>query len=134
MTDRTPFEEIERVFDQVTEGLAAGPTTLPVDVVDDGEAFVLRADLPGVDSEDVDVRVTDGREVTIEATEDQSAERSGGTYVVRERRHGTLRRSVTLPAAVAEEEAEASFDAGVLEVTLPKFTTDTGAGTEIPVN
>lgn len=134
MTDANPFEEIERVFDLVSEQLGTGLSSVPVDVLNADDAFVLWADLPGADPDDVAVRVSDGHEVTVEVTSDRRAERSDGTYVVRERRRGATSRTVTLPSPVAEEEAAASFEAGVLEVTLPKYSADGDEGTEIPVD
>ncbi|PSP84555.1 heat-shock protein [Halobacteriales archaeon QS_6_64_34] len=130
MSDRDPLGEIERAFDVLGDqfGVAAG--TVPTDVLDDGDSFVVRADLPGYDSDDIDVQLSEGRTLTISA---EQTEESDGNFVQRERRSQSLSRSVTLPAAVTESETTASYEDGVLTVTLPKATSDEG-GTDIPVN
>ena len=130
MSDRDPLGEIERAFDVLGDqfGVAAG--TVPTDVLDDGDSFVVRADLPGYDSDDIDVQLSEGRTLTIST---EQTEVSDGNFVQRERRSQSLSRSVTLPAAVTESETTASYEDGVLTVTLPKATSDEG-GTDIPVN
>jgi HSP20 family protein len=133
MSDRDPLSEIERAFDVLGDqfGVAAG--TVPTDVLDDGDSFVVRADLPGYDSDDIDVQLSEGRTLTISAEQTEESEVSDGNFVQRERRSQSLSRSVTLPAAVTESETTASYEDGVLTVTLPKATSDEG-GTDIPVN
>jgi len=133
MSDRDPLGEIERAFDVLGDqfGVAAG--TVPTDVLDDGDSFVVRADLPGYDSDDIDVQLSEGRTLTISAEQTEESEVSDGNFVQRERRSQSLSRSVTLPAAVTESETTASYEDGVLTVTLPKATSDEG-GTDIPVN
>ena len=148
MSDRSgdPFDEIERVFDRMSRQFASGPFGgggVPVDLRDEGDRFVLEADLPGFDPADIDLQVSDGRRVAITAehaaTTEEDEEERGGTapgsaqYVVRERHHESASRTVTVPEAVDEERAEATYDAGVLRVTLPKRRGD-GEGTDIPVS
>jgi HSP20 family protein len=133
---RNPFEEMERAFERMGEQLEGfaleRPTaTVLVDVVDDGEAFVVTADLPGFDREAIQVRLTDQR-LELAAEHDEEAGAEGPNYVRRERRRGSLRRSVHLPDPVEQEGATASLDDGVLTVTVPKATADE-SGTDIPV-
>lgn len=103
-----------------------------VDVIDDGDAFDVRADLPGYDAEDIDVTLQDSRTVRITAVRD--GDDVDGRYVTRERRQRTADRTVTLPDAVASEETHADYDAGVLTVHLAKQSGDSEDGTDIPVN
>jgi len=133
MSDRDPLGEIERAFDVLGDqfGVAAG--TVPTDVIDEGDSFVVRADLPGYDSEDIDVQLAEGRRLTISAEHGEARETEDGRYVQRERRRQSLSRTVSLPEAVTESETSAAYDDGVLTVTLPKATGDDG-GTAIPVN
>jgi len=133
MSDRDPLGEIERAFDVLGDqfGVAAG--TVPTDVVDEGDSFVVRADLPGYDSDDIDVQLAEGRTLTISAEQSEESGVESGTYVQRERRRQSTSRTVRLPEAVEESETNAAYDDGVLTVTLPKATADEG-GTDIPVN
>lgn len=120
-----PFTELNRMFDRLAEGLGEGglaePTAVPVDVAETDDEVVVTADLPGYDPDDIDVAV-DGRTLTIGATRETAEQDEGdeGRYLRRERRRQRTSRSVTLPADVAEREATADYDAGVLTVTLPK--------------
>jgi len=132
VTDANPFDEIERVIETMSQGFGVDLAGIQVDVVDEGDAFVLYADVPGVDPADVDVRLSDGRDVTIDMSAESETEVGDGEYVRRERTHRSTTRTVSLPEPVVEEEASASVDEGVLEVRLPKRATD-DTGTEIPV-
>jgi HSP20 family protein len=138
-----PFEEIERMFERMSEGFEgmqpgefqAG--TVLVDVEDRGDAFVVTADLPGFDREEIDVSL---REETLElsasrTTETETEEETEtGDFVRRERRRSDVNRSVRLPEPVVAEETTAVHENGVLTVTLPKRTPEEGGGTDIPVN
>jgi HSP20 family protein len=134
-SQRDPFEEIEKMFDamsdQFTGDVAGG--TVPVDVVDEGEQFVLTADLPGYDADEIEVRITDGREVRIAATRDTETENTTGEVVTHERHRQEVSRSVALPETVDEDATEATYDRGVLTLGLPKRG-DVDDGTSIPVN
>jgi len=121
------------VLDVVTEGLGADIAGIQVDVIDEEEAYLLRADIPGVDPDEVEVRVSDGHEVTIDVTTERETEVADREFVVRERAHRSTSRTATLPSPVEESEATATVDAGVLEVRLPKLTAEDDTGTEIPV-
>jgi HSP20 family protein len=82
----------------------------------DGDLLV-RAELPGVKLEDVDITVHD-RVLTVSGERKVEEEQERGGYYVRERRQGTFRRSMTLPEGVNEESIRARFEDGVLEVTI----------------
>jgi len=126
MTD-DPFGDIEALFDQLTT--PAGPTGAPaVDVLDMGDAFEVRADLPGFAVADIEVQVEDNR-LHVDAERETE---SGGDFLTRERRRESVSRAVALPADVDPDATEASYDDGVLTVRLPKLT-DANEGTSIPV-
>jgi HSP20 family protein len=131
MSGRTdPFEDIEELLDMVTGGMEPAGGSLPVDVADAGDEFVVVADLPGYDRDDVSVTLPDETTLAIAAGRDTDVEAE--RYVTRERQRGSVSRQVGLPEPVAETETGASLEAGVLTVTLPKQT-ESGDGTEIPV-
>ena len=134
MSDRDPLAEIERAFDMLGDQFDSTAGSVPTDIVDDGDSFVVRADLPGYDSEDIDVQLAENRELTIRASSSEDSAVSDGTFVQRERRQQSASRTVHLPGAVEESDTAASYEDGVLTVTLPKITAESDDGTDIPVN
>ena len=96
----------------------------PVDVVDAGDRFILRAALPGVMPDQAQVQVQ-GDIVTIRGTVRAHDDQRSARWLVRELRNGELHRQVELPASVAADRAEAQFEHGLLTLTLPKLK-DTG--------
>ena len=128
-----PFDEMERLFDQLTEFGSAVGGDVPVDVIDEGDAFVVVADLPGYGTEDIDVQLQDDRRLTVAATRETDRAAEEGDYVRRERGRQRVDRSVTLPEPVDEAATEASYENGVLTVRLGKQAAG-GEGTDIPVS
>jgi HSP20 family protein len=90
-----------------------------MDLVETGDHFVLRADLPGMSEKDVNIEVEE-RVLTVsgERKAEQSENKDGYHRV--ERAFGSFSRSLTLPEGVDAEAVSASFDKGVLEVRIPK--------------
>jgi HSP20 family protein len=95
------------------------PDAIPLDVVERDDAFLVRAAIPGVKPEDVEV-VVQGERLTIRAQCRGEEERHGDNWLMREHRSGSLQRTVTLPASVSSENAEARIENGVLSLRLPK--------------
>jgi len=92
---------------------------LALDVEDSGEGYTVRASLPGFNPEDVQVQVV-GDTLSIAAQYNQEQERNESNYLLRERRMGSLSRTVTLPSRVQADQAQANFNNGELVLTLPK--------------
>ncbi len=90
-----------------------------MDLVETDEAFVLKADLPGIDESDVHVEV-DGDVLTISGERRTEQREKQDGYVRVERAHGTFRRSVSLPDGIDPEQVSAAFDRGVLTISIPK--------------
>lgn len=90
-----------------------------VDVIDRGNDILVRAEVPGVKKEDLDISVSDNI-VTIHGASRQEEERKEEQYYRREMSRSEYNRSVTLPAEVSGDGAKARFEDGVLELTLPK--------------
>ena len=85
--------------------------------------FLIKAEMPGVRKEDIDVRI-DGNQVTISAElKKESYEQKEGRVIRSERQYGYASRSFTLSCAVDESKADAKMQDGVLKLTLPKKTT-----------
>lgn len=123
MTSRNPFEEIERMFEQMDKGLRSFDANLtkgiPLDLVDEGDTYRITADLPGYEKEDIEVRLS-GSTLKISAERDVETEESEEKYVRRERSRESVSRSVRLPESVVEDETDATYKNGVLTVTLSK--------------
>ena len=119
--------EMNRLFDEMFGGLmrrSGGQQRAQVtewapamDVLQRDGDLMVRAELPGVKLEDVDITVHD-RVLTISGERKLEEETERGGYYVRERRHGSFRRSMTLPEGVEEDRIRARFQDGVLEVTI----------------
>ncbi len=90
-----------------------------MDLVESGDHFVLRADLPGMGEEDIKIEVEDGT-LTISGERKAEHEANEEGYYRVERAFGSFSRALTLPKGVDAGAVSASFDRGVLEVRIPK--------------
>jgi HSP20 family protein len=90
-----------------------------IDVNENDKAYLIKADIPGVKKEDIDVTV-DGRQVTIAARTSREATRTDETSLCSERSEGQVYRVFALPAEVERKAAQARYENGVLDLTLPK--------------
>lgn len=95
------------------------PLAVAVDVSETDSDYVVKATMPGITPEDVQITVH-GDTLTIRGESKAEEEKQGETYHLRERRHGTFQRSFTFPSPVDSEKASAAFEHGVLTLTLPK--------------
>src|SRR3954453_1427689 len=117
--------EMNRLFNTVFDAPATnGGTTMrrwmpAMDLVETDDHFVLRADLPGLSEEDVNIEVED-RVLTISGERKAEHTESKDGYQRVERAFGRFSRSLTLPEGIDAEAVSASFDKGVLEVQIPK--------------
>ena len=130
----TPFDEMDRLFDRLFEGGFLRPFDwrLPewpgfrrfeermprVDLIDREEEVLVRAELPGVPKEALDVSLSD-EYLTIKGETHEEKEEKGEFYHS-EIRHGSFARTVRLPETVEGGKAKAHFEDGVLEITIPK--------------
>lgn len=137
---QNPFGDLDDLFDRLTRGLedaglSGAVAETPLDVSETAEDVVVAVDLPGYDREDVSVTVAN-RRLTVEAERETATKSGDATYHRRERSQRRVRRTVTLPTRVVEEDASATYENGVLTVTLPKETPedDEGAGHRIEVS
>jgi HSP20 family protein len=116
-------DAMDRLFEEsfvrpgrLLTGQAAG--TVPLDIFQQDGNVVVKAPLPGVKPEDIDVSVV-GDTLTIKGETRQEQEVKEENVIRRERRFGTFSRSVTLPNPVDTSKANATFENGVLTLTLP---------------
>jgi len=112
---------LEDSFVRPRGGLAPsdGVATLALDVFESADDVTVQASLPGIKPQEVDISIT-GDVLTIKGEKSEETEEKQGNYHLRERRYGAFQRSVSLPAAVQADKADAVFENGVLTLTLPK--------------
>jgi HSP20 family protein len=122
----TPIHAMNRLMSQLwNEDLTNGgieavqQALLPLDVLEDERNVIVKASLPGFRPEDVDVQVHNGI-LSIKAEHSEESEDSGERFLRRERRFGSVSRSVALPSMVDEDACEASLENGVLTLRIPK--------------
>jgi len=117
-------EAMDRAFEErfFHPQLPFGPWaegTLPVDMYETDENVVVKAAIPGVNAEEIEVSVT-GETLTIKADCKEEEEVKSENYLRRERRSRSVCRSVTLPGGLESEQAVADYSDGVLTLTFPK--------------
>ena len=107
------------------------PAGFRVDVKDEGDRFLMEAELPGARKEDVKVTVEKGV-MTISVGTDAETEQKNGNYVYRERRYGAVQRAFSLEG-VREDGISGEYRDGILYLTLPKITENIPAKREIEI-
>lgn len=90
-----------------------------VDIIENGKTFKVKAELAGMDPEDVEISVTDGF-LTIKGEKQEEKEEKDGNYLRHETSYGSFQRTIALPETANCDKAEASFKNGVLNIEVPK--------------
>ncbi len=103
---------------------------MPVDVEETDDELVVTASIPGYSRDEIEINVRNGS-LVIEGTTTDEREEKDATWHRRERRVGTVKRSILLPSAVDDERAEATLRDGVLTVTLAKRESTPGRKIEV---
>ncbi len=131
---RSAFPEIPRMMERLDELLMERwapfwptlriaeellPRVPPVDVYEDGDEVVLKAELPGMTKDEIEVHVS-GSEVTFSGTKEKEEKLEKKDYHRFERTTGAFTRTVALPAEVELEKVTAKYENGVLEIRAPK--------------
>jgi HSP20 family protein len=118
-------QEVNRLFGTAFDAQdggngAVGRRWIPaMDLVEEGERYVLRADLPGLSESDVNVELDDNVLTISGQRRSEHEDRKDGYYRI-ERASGSFSRSLTLPDGIDPESINAHFENGVLEVRIPK--------------
>lgn len=130
--DGDPFQAFRRDFDRMVDDMFHGSARWPsagsavsaaveirLDVSETDKEIKVRAELPGVDENDVEVMLADDV-LTIKGEKRVEEERKQENHHVVERSYGSFARSMRLPAGIDQSQVRASFERGVLTVSLPK--------------
>lgn len=105
----------------------------PVDVYEEGGSLVVKAELPGMKKDEIDIRVT-GNALTISGKKEKGEKVATKDYQRVERAAGMFRRTVTLPVAIDLEKITASYENGVLVLRAPKLAGVEPTGRKIEVS
>ena len=118
-----PFERRDNnLFDMLDSMehnfFGSGSNVFRTDIRDEGDKFVLEAELPGFKKEDIKLHLKDGI-LTITAARTAESQEKNGSYVRRERRYGSFARTFDV-TGIDEKAITASYENGILTLTLPK--------------
>jgi HSP20 family protein len=114
-------EAMDRLFDDAfTRPISvSGVSGMPaIDMYQTNDDVVVKATLPGLKTEDVDITVT-GETLTLRGEFKQENEQKESNYHIREQRYGSFERSILLPTDVKADKASANFENGILTITMP---------------
>jgi len=128
--ENEPFSPLERMHREMNRLLSAYRPLLgtaqrsvgvypPMNIYDDGESYIVWAEVPGMDPKSIDITVT-GDTLRLEGERVFPELPEGASYHRREREAGRFRRSMTLPDLVDSSKVKASYKHGVLEILLPR--------------
>jgi HSP20 family protein len=110
-----PFRQMDRLLTETLRG--PGSSVMPMDLYRDGETFIARVDLPGVDPDSIDIDVED-RTLTIRAQRPAESV-DGAKWLSRERTTGTFARQLSLGSGLALDRIQADYRDGVLTLNIP---------------
>lgn len=113
------FNEFDRMLNESSRTQMPTSWGLPLDVVETDDNYLVKAAVPGINPDDVEI-IFDDNALTIKGELLAEAETEGVKYHLRERRTGSFSRSLKFPMQVAADAIEASYDNGVLTLALPK--------------
>lgn len=121
---RAMQEQMNRLLDmawnrEIGEELKEGIWQPPVDIYEDENSVVIKAELPGVDQKEIDIRIEDNT-LTLRGERKHSQDVKKENYHRVERFYGTFQRSFSLPHTIDQEHVKATCEQGVLTITLPK--------------
>ena len=114
-------EAMDRLFDDAFTrplSLRAVSTAPAIDLYQTADEVVVKAALPGLKAEEVDITVT-GETLTLRGEYKHEAEQKETNYHIREQRFGSFQRSILLPTDVQASKAKADFENGILTITMP---------------
>jgi HSP20 family protein len=117
----TMRELMDHVFDRSLPNVTSGAwdMNLALDVIENSDEFVVKASIPGINPDDLEITYND-RTLTVKGELKEDKEISEEHYHLRERRFGTFSRSINLPTNIDADHIAANYEAGVLELHLPK--------------
>lgn len=124
-----PFHELRRMRDEMERVWPrfygdgeefVGDWHIPLDVIEEGDNILVKAAMPGVKPEDIEVTVEEDV-LEVKGKTETETEHKEGEYLMRERRAGAFHRTLRLPRTVDADKATTHYEHGVVTVTFPKL-------------
>lgn len=113
------FDDFFFPFDRATDDVAISNWHPTVDIYEDGDHIVIKAELPGVEKKDINVDVN-GRVLTLTGERTLDRKVKDENYYRQERSYGKFKRSFTLPTEIDSDKIKADFSKGVLKIDISK--------------
>jgi HSP20 family protein len=114
--------QVDRLFDDFNEANSDRPNWIPtIELKDNGDTLILRAQIPGICTKDLNVEVTQGA-VSISGVRSYDQQNQENGYYKSEFRYGKFHRTIALPVAVQNDQVQAEYKDGILNLSLPKVT------------
>ncbi len=140
----SPFQEMDSIFedlDRTLDRFFGGPLrerrrgsrrAPALDMRDLGDRYLIEAEIPGIDKDDIEIELRDDSMV-IEGETTEETEEEGEDYLRRERGYRSFYRQLPIPEEVEEEEITAELDQGILTIDLPKREKEVKEGRKIDI-
>lgn len=117
-------DELDNLFEGFFRPLRSGNQVqgfaLPMDVTERANEYVIHAELPGVNKDNIDITLADGVLTVTAETKQEYEDKEGDRVIRQERRYGKYSRSIRLGTQIDEKNVKANYKDGVLELVLPK--------------
>ena len=117
-----PFRDMDELFRDFAPSVLRGTDSMPrmrMDVTETEHEYMVKADIPGAQKDDIKVAIN-GSQVSVTAEMKEEKNSGSGGTLRSERYYGQMHRSFVLPQEVDDDKAEAKYENGVLQLTLPK--------------
>lgn len=120
-----PFEGMEKFFQDVNMVPSRGAASIvpPIDMYETKDAVVVETSLAGVDPNKIEIGIENSI-LSIKGASERKTEVDEKNYYRQEVRHGSIFRQIALPTRVEEGKAEATFENGILKISIPKKTSE----------
>jgi len=140
----SPFQEMDSIFEDLDRTLdrffgrpfrerkREGLRAPALDMRDLGDSYLIEAEIPGIDKDDIEIELRDDSMV-IEAETTEETEEEGEDYLRRERGYRSFYRQLPVPEEVEEDEIRAELNQGILTIDLPKKETEVKEGKKIDI-
>jgi len=115
----TLFDEVDRFFAPPTQNQTTHTWGVAIDVAENDNAYVLKATVPGINADDLEITL-ENKVLTLKGEIKKDEDFESNQYHVRERRHGSFSRSIRFPVDVQSEAVTASYENGILTLSVPK--------------
>ncbi|KAA3664867.1 MAG: Hsp20/alpha crystallin family protein [Chloroflexi bacterium] len=115
----TLFDEVDKFFAPSTQNRPTRTWGIAIDVAENDNAYILKATVPGINADELEITL-ENKVLTLKGEIKKDEDFENSQYHVRERRHGEFSRSIRFPVDVDSEAVTASYENGILTLSVPK--------------